>query len=44
MFDYNFNDKNLTNIDSISVNRDPSLDNDLLTKKHFHDELDKILI
>ena len=31
----------LTNLDSVTVNRDPSLDNELSTKKHIDIELDK---
>ena len=36
-----FNDNNLTNLDSVAVNRDPSSDNDLPTKKYIDNELDK---
>ena len=37
----NFNNKKLTNLDSITVNRLPSSDNKLADKKHIDDELDK---
>ena len=36
-----FNDKKLINLDSITVNRNPLLDNELSTKKYIDDELDK---
>ena len=36
-----FNDNKLTNLDSITVNRRPSLDNELANKKFIVDELDK---
>ena len=39
--DNNLNDNKLTNIDSIQVNRNPSLDNELVNKKYIDDELDK---
>ena len=39
--DNNLNDKKLTNIDSITVNRNPTLDNELSNKKYIDDELDK---
>ena len=39
--DKDFNDKKLTNIDSITVNRDPTSDNELTNKKYIDDELDK---
>ena len=39
--DNNLNDNKLTNIDSIKVNRNPSLDNELANKKYIDDELDK---
>ena len=39
--DNDFNDNKLTNIDSIQVNRNPSLDNELANKKYIDDELDK---
>ena len=39
--DNNLNDNKLTNIDSIQVNRNPSLDNELANKKYIDDELDK---
>ena len=38
--DNNLNDKKLTNLDSISVNRDPTSDNELASKKYFDDQLD----
>ena len=31
----------MTNLDSISVNREPSLDKELANKKYIDDELDK---
>ena len=39
--DNDFNDKKLTNIDSITVNRNPSSDNEVSNKKYVDDELDK---
>ena len=39
--DNDFNDNKITNIDSITVNRNPSSDNELSTKKYIDDELDK---
>ena len=39
--DNDLNDNNLTNIDSITVNRNPSLDNELANKKYIDSELDK---
>ena len=39
--DNDLNDKKLKNIDSITVNRDPSSDNDVSNKKHVDNELDK---
>ena len=39
--DNDLNDKKLTNIDSIQVNRNPSLDYELANKKYIDDELDK---
>ena len=39
--DHNFNDNKLTNIDSITVNRNPSIDNELANKNYIDDELDK---
>ena len=39
--DFDFNDKKLKNIDSITVNRNPTSDNELGNKKYIHDELDK---
>ena len=39
--DNDLNYKNLTNLDSIAVNRIPSSDNELSTNKYFDDELDK---
>ena len=35
------NDKKLTNVDSITVNRDPTSDNEVSNKKYIDDELDK---
>ena len=39
--DNDLNDKKLTNIDSIKVNRNPNSDNELVNKKYLDDELDK---
>ena len=39
--DNDFNDRKLTNLDSITVNRNPSSDNELANKKYIDDELDK---
>ena len=39
--DNDFNDNKLTNIDSITVNRNPTSDNELSNKKYIDDELDK---
>ena len=39
--DNNLNDRKLTNIDSITVNRNPTSDNELSNKKYIDDELDK---
>ena len=39
--DNNFSDNKLTNIDSITVNINPSSDNELSNKKYVDDELDK---
>ena len=39
--DNDLNDKKLTNLDSITVNREPSLDNELANKKYIDDALDK---
>ena len=39
--DNDFNNNKLTNIDSITVNRNPSSDNELSNKKYIDDELDK---
>ena len=39
--DNDLNDKKLTNLDSVSVNRKPNLDNELANKKYIDDELDK---
>ena len=39
--DNDFDDNKLTNIYSITVNRNPSSDNELSTKKYIDDELDK---
>ena len=39
--DNNFNDGKLTNIDSITVNRNPNSDNELSNKKYIDDQLDK---
>ena len=35
------NDYKLTNLDSVSVNRNPTLDSELVNKKFLDDELDK---
>ena len=42
--DNDFNDNKLTNIDSITVNRNPSSDNELSNKKYIDDEHDKYTI
>ena len=39
--DNDFNDNKLTNIDSVTINRNPILDNELSNKKYIDDELDK---
>ena len=39
--DNDLNDKKLTNLDSITVNREPILNNELANKKYIDDELDK---
>ena len=39
--DNDLNDNKLTNMDSITVNRNPTSDNELSTKKYIDDELDK---
>ena len=39
--DNDFNDKKLTNLDSITVNGNPASDNELANKKYIDDELDK---
>ena len=39
--DNDFNDNKITNIDSITVNRNPCLDNEVTNKKYIDDELDK---
>ena len=39
--DNNLNDRKLTNIDSITVNRNPTSDNEVSKKKYIDDELDK---
>ena len=39
--DNDLNDNKLTNVDSITVNRNPSIDNELANKKYIDDELDK---
>ena len=39
--DNNLNDNKLTNVDSITVNRNPTSDNELSNKKYIDDELDK---
>ena len=39
--DNNLNDKKITNVDSITNNRNPSSDNELANKKYVDDELDK---
>ena len=39
--DNDFNDNKLTNLDSIQVNRNPTLDNEVSNKKYIDDELDK---
>ena len=39
--DNDLNDKNLLNLDSVTVNGDPSSDNEVSNKKYVDDELDK---
>ena len=39
--DYDFNDKKLTNINSITINRNSTSDSELSNKKYIDDELDK---
>ena len=39
--DNDFNDNKLTNLDSIQVNRNPTLDNEVSNKKYIDDELEK---
>ena len=39
--DIYFNDNNLTNIDSITINKNPTSDNEMAIKKNYDDELDK---
>ena len=42
--DNDFNDKKLTNIDSITVNRNPTSDNEVANKNYIDDDIDKITI
>ena len=42
--DNDFNDKKLTNLDSITVKRNPSLDNELVNKKHVDDSVGEGII
>ena len=42
--DNDLNDKKLTNLDSIAVNKNPSPDNELANKKYIDDELDENII
>ena len=39
--DNEFNDNKLTNLDSITINREPTSDNEVTNKKYIDDELDK---
>ena len=39
--DNEFDNNKLTNLDSVTVNRNPNLDNELANKKYIDDELDK---
>ena len=39
--DNDFNDNKLTKIDSITVNRNPSSDDEISNKKYIDDEIDK---
>ena len=39
--DNDLNDKKLTNLDSVTVNRNPTSDNEVSNKKYIDDELDK---
>ena len=42
--DNDLNDNKLINLDSITINRNPTLDNEVSNKKYIDDELDKITI
>ena len=42
--DNDLNDNKLTNIDSVKINRNPTLDNEVANKKYIDDELDKSTI
>ena len=42
--DIDFDNIKLTNLDSVTINRDPSADNELANKKYIDDQLDKITI
>ena len=42
--DNNLNDKKLINLDSITVNRNPTLDNEVSNEDYIDDELDKTTI
>ena len=42
--DNGFDNNKLTNLDSVIVNRNPNLDNELANKKYIDDELDKITV
>ena len=39
--DSDLNDNKLTNLDSITINRDPTLDNEISNKNNLDDEIDK---
>ena len=39
--DIDFNDNKLLNLDSVTVNRNPTSDSELVNKKYIDDELDK---
>ena len=42
--DNDLNDNKLSNLDSVTVNRGPTSDNELSTKKYIDDELDRSTI
>ena len=42
--DKDLNDKKFTNLDSITVNKNPSSDNEIVNKKYIDDEIDKTTV